>query len=156
MLLESMDYLQMSIQNETVGRDAAATASLHLPIFQALSLLDYVTNSTQSDGDEWKLLLDRRARMYVWAYRMSSRSAYMGATIVVAGIVVVVAQICVRLAYRIESKSSTQMLASAFAHEPQDEFNGVNGDDAQVNRLRFRVQDVSGTPGGLRFRALHL
>ncbi|OQN96809.1 hypothetical protein B0A48_17369 [Cryoendolithus antarcticus] len=155
MLRKTMNYLRTGVEDPEVPFSVSLSASVFTPIFHTLSLLDWDTGTTKStdEGTDWWPRLQRNARIQVWAYGLSSRTTYLGVTIVIAGALVVLAQFVLGLMDRRQSTSLTQTLVAALAHAPHSEFYVRGGDETKVAGTRFRVIDDTTRPGNLRFEA---
>lgn len=125
---------------------------------QTLSLIDYTT--TEATGpinsrieEKAHPYLRRNAKMWVWAYGMTSRTAIMGATVAIAGVLIVLIQFVLGFVDRRRYRSATQLLVAALEHAPQGEFNGMEHahDEEGVARVRFNVRQHGGTAGGFGF-----
>ncbi|OQN97894.1 hypothetical protein B0A48_16205 [Cryoendolithus antarcticus] len=151
MMFKIMKAELSGLEDPDVSSFASLAATVYIPLFQTLSLANYEV----APGHNWDTTqLNRMARMQVWAYGMSSRTAVLGITIVVAGIMAVLLQFFLGLGDRRQSKSLTQILVAALAHQPHDEFSGGAGDELKVAGTRFSVHDDGSKPGKLRFEAL--
>jgi hypothetical protein len=138
----------------------AYQALTNVPIMQTLSAIEYnLTNVTSTQtlaarsehhqANDQHPLLYRTAKIYVWAYGMSSRTAYLGATVAILGIVVVLTQFVLGLIDRRRYRSPTQLLVAALEHMPRGEFHGK--DDEELARVRFHVTDDEEKAGKFSF-----
>lgn len=118
-----------------------------LPVVQALSMVDFTTEAHGSVDAAKKAAdptrhprLTRRAHIFVWAYGLDSRTSKFGVTVVIAGILVVLAQVVFGFIDRRKNGSLTQLLVSALNHIHTRDVNNAEGDERTVARTRFRVQ----------------
>lgn len=113
-----------------------------LPVIQTLSLIDFSIdpNSTVS-SDANHPILYREGRINVWAYGMSSRTAWLGVGVCSFGIVVVIFQCFLGIIDRRPYRSPTELLVAALEHAPSDEFMGRDHDERSIARTPFRVED---------------
>lgn len=124
-----------------------------MPIMQTLSLIEFDTlpaTADEDDSDPAKLLLKRNARVYVWAYNISSRTGYFGIAVVSCGIVVVLLEVYLGMRDRRIFRSPTQLLVAALEHPNAGEFHGWNR-DRDISRVSFRLQNDRIAAGRLRF-----
>lgn len=140
-------------------------AVTYLPILQTLSMIEYETTNTtivgkitkaMTDGRRQQPVLYRNANMYVWAYGMSSRTAYLGVLVALLGSLVVLTQFFMGLVYRRRYRSPTQLLVAALEHAPKGEFDGREHDEEEMARVRFHVRDAAHTAGKFSFYSPHL
>lgn len=124
-----------------------------LPIIQTLSMIEYTTApaSEASSTDPQHPILRRNARLYVWAYSISSRTAILGVVITIIGVCVVLTQFVLGLLDRRPSRSPTELLIAALEHAPQAEFHGVKRDEKELAKVRFHVREDHSVEGALRF-----
>lgn len=124
-----------------------------LPVAQTLSLIDFRTDvNTQTleaanakynkhnDRDPDHPILQHNARMNVWAYGISSRTAVLGSIVAVVGIIVTLTQFFMAIMDRRQFRTSTQLLIAALEHTPKDEFEG-RMDEVAEGRVRFHIKD---------------
>jgi len=137
----------------------ALNAIAYLPIMQTLSVIDYNTTFVPNAAKTGTLAnpyLYRNANMYVWAYSMSSRTAYLGATVAIAGALVVVVQFVLGLVDRRRYRSIAQLLVAALEHSPRGEFErrelyGGQMEESEMARVRFHIRDASHKTGKFTF-----
>jgi hypothetical protein len=126
-----------------------------LPI-TVLLVLNFFTVVNVSDlpstHDAKHPILTRNARLYVWAYGFSSRTAKLGLVVVLSGIAVVLVHFVLGFIDRRRHRSPTQLLVAALEHPPSREFKDVEDDDAKVGRVRFRVQATMANAGKYSFK----
>ena len=87
-----------------------------IPVMQTLSMIDHSTvlaNQTSQKPDQDHPMLQRNARMYVWAYGLGSRTSYLGAAVAILGCLVVVWQFALGLTDRRRYRSPTQLIVAA-------------------------------------------
>lgn len=130
-----------------------------VPVVQALSLIDFTTEIAASGVTSENALPDhplltRNAKMYVWAYGLSSRTSKLGLVVVSLGIAVVLVQLVLGFIDRRKYRSATQLLVAALEHAPANEFQGIEHDETKVARTRFHVQGTINTAGKYTFRQL--
>lgn len=154
LLVESMQTL---FQQQTMGfEDTNANIALVavLPIYQTLSLVDFSTRmNTETDQvvDVDHPLLQRHARMNVWAYQIGSRTSKMGAAVGILGCVVVIAQVILGFVDRRRYRSPTQLLVAALEHAPRGEFEGKGHNEVAMASVRFHIQDDGNHVGKFSF-----
>lgn len=127
-----------------------------VPIFQALSIIDHSTDirtgsNKNTNHDPLHPLLTRNARMYVWSYGITSRTAYVGITVAVLGCGVVLMQLVLAFADRRHYRSVTQLLVAALEHSPRNEFEGKHHDEKAMARVRFHIKDDDNHVGKFSF-----
>lgn len=155
-VVETSKYMDKMVRNPSMLEHMDLT--LVLPLFQALSLIDFTADSVdsgrpqQGDNDPTHPLLTRNARLYVWAYGLESRTSKLGLVVVSFGIAVVVAQLVLGFIDRRKYRSPTQLLVAALEHAPSDEFKDVEHSEAKVASLRFHVQGMMTTAGKYSFK----
>lgn len=152
-----VEQMLVIFKNQTLSIDDTesnlASAAL-LPIYQTLSLVDHSTKfRTETDQvvDVDHPLLQRHARMSVWAYKLGSRTSYMGAAVGILGCVVVIAQAILGFIDRRRYRSPTQLLVAALEHAPRGEFEGKQHDEKAMASVRFHIQDDGNHSGKLSF-----
>lgn len=129
--------------------------------FQSLSMIEYGTNASKARSpakldrefvhDPSHPVLTRNANIYVWAYGITTRTAYMGVVVTILGICVVLTQFVLGLVDRRRYRNPTQLLVAALEHAPDNEFNGKECEEAGMARVRFHVRDVHHTAGKFAF-----
>lgn len=126
-----------------------------MPIIQLLSIIDHRTvassNMDPALVDPSHPLLQVHARMNVWAYGISSRTAYLGVVVASFGCLVVLLEVVLGLVYRRRFWNPTQLLVAALAHSPQDDYKDAKGYDRKLSRLSFEMTDDVGSAGGFKF-----
>ena len=132
-----------------------------LPVTQALSMIDYNTTShgtTQAAVDFASREKDcphlaRTARMYVWAYGLSSRTSYFGATVAILGIVIVLVQVWFDFKDRTKGPSLEQLLVAAleYVHQGQPQHAIEKDDKFEVLRTAPLVQGTAPLTGRFSF-----
>lgn len=143
--------------NHTLSLDDASEAlqqATLLPIYQTLSLIDHSTKwetDTKQAVDVDHPLLQRYARLNVWAYKMGSRTSYLGAAVGILGCVVVFAQVFLGFMDRRRYRSPTQLLVAALEHAPRGEFEGKGQDELAMASVRFHIQDDGNLSGNFSF-----
>ncbi|KAK4549879.1 hypothetical protein LTR36_005180 [Oleoguttula mirabilis] len=138
--------------------NAEYQAVTSLPVLETLSMIEYVTLNTTAKKvtqamieDETTPTLYRNANMYVWAYGMSSRTAYLGVLVAILGCMVVLTQFVLGLVSRRRYRSPTQLLVAALEHAPKGEFDGREHNEAEMARVRFHIRDAANTAGKFSF-----
>ncbi|KAK5127514.1 hypothetical protein LTR85_006853 [Meristemomyces frigidus] len=144
--------------NAVYYMDAEYQAVTALPVLETLSMIEYMTRNTMAKkitkamiDDPNTPVLYRNANMYVWAYGMSSRTAYLGVLVAILGCMVVLTQFVLGLVSRRRYRSPTQLLVAALEHAPKGEFDGREHDEAEMARVRFHIQDAAHTAGKFSF-----
>ncbi|KAI7187176.1 hypothetical protein KC363_g6186 [Hortaea werneckii] len=149
------------------------SALVTIPIFQTLSMIEYETlpaaspsrpqtqdrPSSSSSSSSSSVPLTRNAKLHIWAYGITSRTAVLGVVVTLSGILVVLLQFLLGLVDRRAYRSPTQLLVAALEHSPRGEFerglaSGSGGggggggkgggcvDEGEVARTRFCVSEV--------------
>lgn len=144
--------------------DEKFVAITFLPVLQTLSMIEYETTiQTPTPKKLTKALIDdpvnpvlyRKADMYVWAYGMSSRTAYLGVLVAILGVLVVLTQFVLGLVDRRWYRSPTQLLVAALEHAPKDEFKGLEREEEhneeKMARVRFHVRAADTKAGKFTF-----
>lgn len=154
-LVEQMLFL---FNNQSSGALDAAWPAIDrvalTPIYQTLSFIDFNTEPTNEEDqavDADHPLLQRHARIYVWAYKLGSRTSYMGASVGILGCVVVIAQVILGFIDRRRYRSPTQLLVAALEHAPRGEFEGKGHDEKAMAGVRFHIQDDGNHMGKFSF-----
>ena len=127
-----------------------------VPVLQTLSMIDhsteYITNpASVADKDPERPLLIRYARMNVWGYSVTSRTAWLGVIVAILGCVVVICQVVLGFWDRRRYRSPTQLLVAALEHAPHGEFAGKAHDEKEMARVRFHIQDDDNPTGKFSF-----
>lgn len=123
-----------------------------LPIMQTLSIIDHTVAVLDKPPDSAEQpTLFRNARMYVWSYGMTSRTAYLGAIVAILGCLVVVVQFVLGFTDRREMRSATQLLVAALEHSPRAEFEGKQHNEVEMARTRFHIKDDNVRTGKFSF-----
>lgn len=127
----------------------------NLPISQTMSIVDFTTAPAPPamSADPAHPLLHRNARIYVWAYGLSSRTSKVGAAVAILGTIVVLIQFALGLVDRRKCRSLVQLLIAALEHVPTGRFSGLEDDEAEALSVRFRIMDEEHAAGKLRFHA---
>ena len=130
-----------------------------LPVVQALSLIDFTTKAhgsvkaaRQAAKKSSQPHLTRRAHIFVWAYGLDSRTAKIGVTVGIIGIIIVLIQVVLGFVDRRRPGGLTQLLMTALEHVPEGEFKGVGAKENSVARTRFCVQETTEGAGGRIFK----
>ncbi|KAK8213604.1 hypothetical protein M8818_002908 [Zalaria obscura] len=121
-----------------------------LPVVQTLSLIDfsYTNSSAPFSHDPVHPILHRNARLYVWAFGITSRTAILGTIVTTLGIFVVLTQFMLGLAYPKMKRhlSPTELLVAALRHVPLGEFDIIGDEETELAKVRFQVQVKEGSP----------
>lgn len=153
-LVEQMTVL---FKNQTDGLGGANQELEYvalLPIYQTLSLVDHSTRFTTDTAQPVSVdhpLLQRYAKMNVWAYKMGSRTSYLGAVVGIMGCLVVITQVVLGFVDRRRYRSPTQLLVAALEHTPRGEFEGKGHDEMAMASVRFHIQDDGNHMGKFSF-----
>ena len=128
---------------------------LEFAVLNMLTQLPYSTRSADDvEIDDEHPLLQLTGSVYVYAYRINSRTSVFSVVVVIAGCVVVLAHFLLRLWYYRPQKSIKEVVISALEHRPQGEFEGVNSGQEAV-KTRFKVEHSQQSLGELIFRRQH-
>jgi hypothetical protein len=130
-----------------------------LPVVQALSLIDFTTKAhgsvqaaRQVAKESGQPHLTRRAHIFVWAYGLDSRTAKIGVTVGIVGILIVLMQVVFGFVDSRRPGSLTQLLVAALEHVPTGEFIGVGAREDGMARTPFRMQETAEAAGGDLFK----
>ncbi|KAL8922664.1 MAG: hypothetical protein Q9208_004977 [Pyrenodesmia sp. 3 TL-2023] len=138
--------------NRTIAEeyDVQEFGLLHLyALGQALSMVNYYNTSAPADpmsreaieADKDKVnhpIFRTWATVHVWAYGISGRSSILGVTVVLLGSVCVLARFFLGLMTGIQERSTVEVLAAAFEHRHQGEFDGLE-DEGHLAKVRYQV-----------------
>ncbi|KAL9034386.1 MAG: hypothetical protein Q9214_007066 [Letrouitia sp. 1 TL-2023] len=122
-------------------------ASVEISILtQALSIVDYSyhSNSTDPNSKEAKEaekshhLFHTWGTIHVWAYGLSGRTSYLGVAVVLLGSMYVLASFFLGLLSGIGERSTVKILASAFKHHHQGEFEDLE-EESHLARVRYQI-----------------
>ncbi|KAI4156791.1 MAG: hypothetical protein L6R39_001013 [Caloplaca ligustica] len=116
---------------------------------QSLSMVDYDSfpaptgpNSMQAReaaADKIKHpIFHTWATIHVWAYGLSSRTSKLGVLVVVLGSACVLARFFLGLFTGIQERSTVEVLAAAFEHRHQGEFEGLE-EESHLAKVRYQV-----------------
>lgn len=129
--------------------------------YAILNMLTQLPYSTISDSDSAAPaidtnhpLLELTGSVYVYAYRINSRTSVFSVVVVITGCAVVLIHFLLRLWFYRPQKSIKEVVISALEHRPQGEFDGVNTGQEAV-KTRFKVEHSHQTLGELVFRRQH-
>ncbi|KAL8869135.1 MAG: hypothetical protein Q9174_004498 [Haloplaca sp. 1 TL-2023] len=137
--------------------DAMEFEFLHLyALGQALSLAGYNYSSPFDDPaseavrnpDPNHPIFHTYATIHVWAYSISGRTAKLGVAVVILGSVCVIARLILGIATGVQERSTVEVLAAAFEHRHQGEFEGL---DEEGHLAKVRYQIVEDGEGKQRF-----
>jgi hypothetical protein len=113
-----------------------------LPVIQALSLVEFTTEAHGSEKAAEEAArtgnhprLTRRARIYVWAYGLDSRTARFGINVSIAGILVVLIQVVFGFIDRGKCGSLAQFLVSAL-----ERVNTRDTNSSEVMSVQWRIR----------------
>ncbi|KAL8903675.1 MAG: hypothetical protein Q9171_007319 [Xanthocarpia ochracea] len=121
---------------------------------QSLSMVNHHTydvpadpktrQAKEADKDKYHPIFRTYATIHVWAYGISGRTAKLGIAVVSLGAVCVIARFLIGLRIGIQERSTVEMLAAAFEHRHQREFDGLE-EDNELAKVRYQVfVDVEG------------
>ncbi|KAL8827073.1 MAG: hypothetical protein Q9170_007158 [Blastenia crenularia] len=115
---------------------------------QSLSLVPYTStpalNSTstvdkEADKDKnVRPILRTWATVHVWAYSISGRTSRLGVVVVMVGSLCVIARFVMGLATGITERSTVEVLAAAFEHRHQGEFEGLQ-EETHLAQVRYQI-----------------
>ncbi|KAL8656054.1 MAG: hypothetical protein Q9210_000492 [Variospora velana] len=127
---------------------------------QALSMVNYYNGSVQTDPESREVkeakqdqahpVLHTWATIHVWAYGLSGRTSKLGTGVVLLGSVCVLARFFLGLVKRVQDRSTVDVLAAAFKHRHQGEFEGLE-EESHLAKVRYQV--VEDGDGKQRFIA---
>jgi hypothetical protein len=128
-----------------------------LPMMQALTLIDFTTEGatpgiTVDTANVNNPLLARNAKLFVWAYGLSTRTSKLGVVVALLGIALVLVQSILGFVNRRSYRSPTQLLVAALEHAPTSEFKKVRHNEAKVASMRFHIQETNSNAGKYLFR----
>jgi hypothetical protein len=121
---------------------AGAVGTIHSAVLHlTLTLVDYYSTPEPPSilADPSRPHLKAFARAQLWSYGFESRTSRLGAFVVIAGCILVVAQTCVGLVMRTPRKSAVQFVAIALKQEPVEKFAILN--EKQMGRERLVLKD---------------
>ena len=153
-LAKRYDYTEDDILNLA---DAMEFEFLHLyALGQALSLAGYSWYKPPTDPaseaarnpDPNHPIFHTYATIHVWAYSISGRTAKLGVAVVILGSVCVIARLILGIATGVQERSTVELLAAAFEHRHQGEFEGL---DEEGHLAKVRYQIVEDGEGKQRF-----
>ncbi len=121
---------------------------------QSLSMVNHHTydvpadpksrQAKEADKDKYHPIFRTYATIHVWAYGISGRTAKLGIAVVSLGAACVIARFLIGLMIGIQERSTVEMLAAAFEHRHQREFDGLE-EDKELAKVRYQVfVDVEG------------
>ncbi|MCJ1405875.1 hypothetical protein MMC11_009105 [Xylographa trunciseda] len=119
---------------------------------QAMSMVPYsFSPPTASDSsvDSTHPLLQRNARLYVWAYGFGTRTSYLGLACTSLGIICVLIRTAILLATSHRQRTAVELVVSAMEHRPSGEFEGLGDNEEKQAKMRFHVDEDS--EGKIRF-----
>ncbi|KAL8940418.1 MAG: hypothetical protein Q9211_002283 [Gyalolechia sp. 1 TL-2023] len=93
-------------------------------------------------------VLHRWATMHVWAFGLSGRTSKLGVAVVILGSLCVLARFFIGLRIGTSGLSTVEVLAAAFEHRHQGEFDGLEA-GTHLGKVRYRVAE--GAEGRQRF-----
>ncbi|KAL8760756.1 MAG: hypothetical protein Q9184_003082 [Pyrenodesmia sp. 2 TL-2023] len=116
---------------------------------QALSMVNYYSTSAPTDplsreakdADKDKVnhpIFRTWATVHVWAYGISGRTSILGVTVVLLGSVCVLARFFLGLMTGIQERSTVEVLAAAFEHRHQGEFEGLE-EEGHLAKVRYQM-----------------
>ncbi|KAL8798997.1 MAG: hypothetical protein Q9223_006673 [Gallowayella weberi] len=122
---------------------------------QSLSMVNYYTYpapqkpaATTTEEDKAHPVFQSYATIHVWAYGLSGRTSILGVAVVALGVACVLARFAIGMATGIQERSTVEVLAAAFEHRHQGEFEGL---DAETHLAKVRYQVVEDGEGKQRF-----
>ncbi|KAL8957235.1 MAG: hypothetical protein Q9183_006112, partial [Haloplaca sp. 2 TL-2023] len=127
--------------------DAMEFQFLHLyALGQALSLAGYDWYPAPSDpaseaarnSDPDHPIFHTYATIHVWAYSISGRTAKLGVAVVILGSVCVIARLILGIVTGVQERSTVEVLAAAFEHRHQGEFEGLE-EEGHLAKVRYQI-----------------
>ncbi|KAI4193113.1 MAG: hypothetical protein LQ350_008468, partial [Teloschistes chrysophthalmus] len=126
--------------------DALEFEFLHLyALGQSLSMVNYYATdppkhptAEQLKDKDHHPILHTYATIHVWAYGLSGRTSKLGVTVVILGVVCVLARLILGASTGVQERSTVEVLASMFEHRHQGEFEGLEG-EACLAKVRYRI-----------------
>lgn len=92
----------------------------------------------QADKDQAHPIFRTYATIHVWMYGLSGRTSRLGVAVVVLGIACVLARFLIGLSTGIQERSTVEVLAAAFEHRHQGEFDGLE-EENHLAKVRYQV-----------------
>lgn len=115
---------------------------------QALSMVNHYSYAPPSDPtsqsakqaakDQSHPIFRTYATIHVWAYGLSGRTSRLGVGVVVLGIACVLARFLIGLSTGHQERSTVEVLAAAFEHRHQGEFDGLE-EENHLAKVRYQV-----------------
>ncbi|KAL8949786.1 MAG: hypothetical protein Q9222_004129 [Ikaeria aurantiellina] len=114
---------------------------------QSMSLVDFTHTAPPSDAEFHKSqamdkdphpVLFTWARIHVWAYGLSGRTAKLGVAVVILGSACVIARVLIGIFTGITERSTVEVLAAAFEHRHQGELEGLE-EESHLAKVRYRM-----------------
>ncbi|KAL8652838.1 MAG: hypothetical protein Q9226_004090 [Calogaya cf. arnoldii] len=115
---------------------------------QALSMVNHYSSGPPgdpasesakiADQDPSHPILRTYATIHVWAYGLSGRTSRLGVAVVVLGIACVLARFLIGLSTGIQERSTVEVLAAAFEHRHEGEFDGLE-EENHLAKVRYQV-----------------
>lgn len=138
--------------NSSLGSkdDTIEFSILHIyALGQALSMVNYYNYSAPADptsqetiqADKDKIIhpiFRTWATTHVWAYGLSGRTSKLGVVVVLLGSVCVLARLFLGLATGIQERSTVEVLAAAFEHRHEGEFEGLE-ETSHLAKVRYQI-----------------
>ncbi|KAI4089546.1 MAG: hypothetical protein LQ339_008539 [Xanthoria mediterranea] len=95
-------------------------------------------SAQQADQDQAHPIFRTYATIHVWAYGLSGRTSKLGVAVVVLGTVCVLARFLIGLSTGVQERSTVEVLAAAFEHRHQGEFDGLE-EENHLAKVRYQV-----------------
>lgn len=115
---------------------------------QSLSMVNYdwypapvdpsSAQAREAEKDTTHPILHTYASIHVWAYGLGSRTSKLGVAVVILGSVCVLARLLLGLTTGIQGRSTVEVLAAAFEHRHQGEFEGME-EEGHLAKVRYQV-----------------
>ncbi|KAL8804119.1 MAG: hypothetical protein Q9182_002752 [Xanthomendoza sp. 2 TL-2023] len=115
---------------------------------QSLSMVNYYTSNAPAAGskaaqqhateDKAHPVFQSYATIHVWAYGLSGRTSILGVAVVTLGAACVLVRFAIGLATGIQERSTVEVLAAAFEHRHQGEFEGLE-EEAHLAKVRYQI-----------------
>ncbi|MCJ1475653.1 hypothetical protein MMC13_004316 [Lambiella insularis] len=123
---------------------------------QAMSMVPYnYTAPTVPDSrsDVTHPVLQRNARIYVWAYGLGTRTSYLGVFVSCLGIICVLVRTVIVAVTSHRQRSTVELVVSTMEHRPTgEEFEGLGDNEEKQAKVRFHLDEDS--EGKIRFQPL--
>ncbi|KAI4249797.1 MAG: hypothetical protein L6R40_000586 [Gallowayella cf. fulva] len=142
--------LPLAYEKGLITLEGAEFMFLHMyALGQSLSMVNYYTydapggdpNSKEAKAaaeDKKHPVFRSYATIHVWAYGLSGRTSKLGVAVVLLGCACVLARFLIGLTTGIQERSTVEVLAAAFEHRHQGEFEGLE-EENHLAKVRYQV-----------------